>query len=111
MRIDIDTIGGVVVIDVPLESLDASNTQAFRDAVDTWIDDDKRVVFDMSQVTFVDSSGLGVLLSCLRELNAIGGDAKLCGMIDSVQKMFALVRMDRIFDIHPTRTEAVGSFS
>lgn len=111
MRIDIDTVGDVIIIDIPLESLDASNTNAFRDAVDTWIDEDKRIVFDLSHVTFVDSSGLGVLLSCLRDLNAMGGDAKLCGMINSVQQMFALVRMDRVFDIHPTRTEAIGSFS
>ena len=72
--------------------------------------EDAKVVFDMSTLRFVDSSGLGALLSCLRQLNSVGGDMNLCGMSKQVRALFELVRMHRIFDIFNTPEEAVRSF-
>jgi anti-sigma B factor antagonist len=65
------------------------------------------VVLDLSQVRFVDSSGLGSILSCLRQMNAKGGELNLCGITKQVRALFDLVRMHRIFDIYDTRDEAV----
>jgi anti-sigma B factor antagonist len=65
---------------------------------------------DLSHLRFVDSSGLGAMLSCLRQLNATGGDLKLCGMSKAVRAVFELVRMHRIFDIYDTRELAVSAF-
>ena len=64
----------------------------------------------LSHLRFVDSSGLGAMLSCLRQLNATGGDLKLCGMSKAVRSVFELVRMHRIFDIYDTREQAVSAF-
>ena len=50
------------------------------------------------------------MLSCLRQLNAAGGDLKLCGMSKAVRAVFELVRMHRIFDIYDTREQAVSAF-
>ncbi|MBI3736649.1 STAS domain-containing protein, partial [Candidatus Sumerlaeota bacterium] len=58
----------------------------------------------------LDSSGLGAILSCLRKLNSVGGDLKLCAMSKPVHTLFELVRMHKIFEIFPTRDEAVRSF-
>lgn len=110
MRIDIERIGGVSIIEIPGTTLDASNTEDFREAIDMCMQPDSRVVFDLHELQFVDSSGIGVLLTSLRELHSMGGDAKLCGMVDSVLNMFRLVRMDRVFDIHGTREEATAAF-
>ena len=110
MRIDIDSIGGISIIEIPGDTLDASNADDFRAAIDSCMIPNACVVFDLQELVFVDSSGIGALLSCLRELNAMDGDAKLCGMIDSVRNMFQLVRMERVFDIHGTREEATAAF-
>jgi anti-sigma B factor antagonist len=67
-------------------------------------------VIDLSRLRFVDSSGLGAFISCLRKLNAKGGDLKLCGMSKQVRAVFELVRMHRIFDIFGTREEALRAF-
>jgi len=66
-----------------------------------------KVVFDLRELRFVDSSGLGAILSCLRQLNAKGGDLKLCEMTKPVRALFELVRMHKIFDIYVTRGEAL----
>jgi anti-sigma B factor antagonist len=64
----------------------------------------------MSELKFVDSSGLGAILSCLRQQNASGGELKLCGMLKPVRALFELVRMHRIFDMYNTREEAIMAF-
>jgi len=69
-----------------------------------------KLVIDLGRLRFVDSSGLGAFISCLRKLNAKGGDLKLCGMQKPVRAVFELVRMHRIFDIYATREEAVRAF-
>ena len=69
-----------------------------------------KVVLDLSRLRFVDSSGLGAMLSCLRQLSAKHGDLKLCGMSKQVRAVFELVRMHRIFDISGTKEEAVHAF-
>ena len=69
-----------------------------------------KLVFDLSRLRFMDSSGLGAFISCLRKLNAKGGDVKLCSMSKQVRAVFELVHMHRIFDIFGTREEAVQAF-
>jgi anti-sigma B factor antagonist len=100
----------VRVFVVPGEHLDAGNTKQLKLAVAPFLEPNARVVFDMSRLTFVDSSGLGSILSCLRQLNAQGGDLKLCGMTRPVRALFELVRMQRIFEIFNTQEEAIGAF-
>jgi anti-sigma B factor antagonist len=69
-----------------------------------------KVVIDLSRVEFVDSSGCGALLSCLRQLGDRGGDLKLCGVQKNVERLFELVRMNRIIDIYPSKEEALKGF-
>jgi anti-sigma B factor antagonist len=101
----------VLVIELREDNLDASNVREFKDAVQAVMHERTRVVLDMSGVKFVDSSGLGALISCLRQLNARRGDFKLCGMSTTVRALFELMRMHRVFNIHETRQEAVRSYA
>ncbi len=102
---------GVLVIQVQEDNLDASNVRAFRDGMQALIKDKTRVVLDMSNLKFVDSSGLGALISCLRETNGRKGDFRLSNMSRSVLALFELMRMHRVFSIHETADGAVASFS
>lgn len=99
-----------MVVTVAGASLDASNAKAFKQEVVPLLAGPARVVFDMSQLQFVDSSGLGSLLSCLRQLHTTGGALKLCGMAQPVRSLFELVRMDKIFDIVDSKAEAIRAF-
>ncbi len=102
---------GVVAIEIPGPSLDASNAKDFKNEVSAFLTNEAKVIFDMQHLGFVDSSGLGSILSCLRQLNASGGDLKLCGMTKPVRALFELVRMHRIFDIYDTREQARSAFA
>ena len=101
----------VLVIELREDNLDASNVREFRDAVQSLMQEHTRVVLDMAGVKFVDSSGLGALISCLRQANGRKGDFRLCEMSRTVRALFELMRMHRVFTIHETRSDAVASFA
>ena len=106
-----DKVGDVGVVAVPVEELDASNAGEFKRDIAPVLEANTKLVLDLSRLRFVDSSGLGAFISCLRKLNAKGGDLKLCGMSKQVRAVFELVRMHRIFDIYRTKEEAVRAFA
>lgn len=110
MDIVVQQVDDVSVATVPLEELDAGNAADFKRDMAPVLDAHTRLVLDLSRLRFVDSSGLGAFISCLRKLNARGGDLKLCGMSKAVRAVFELVRMHRVFDILGTRDEAVRAF-
>lgn len=110
MEISVDSVDGVAVAAVPVDELDASNSTEFKRDIAPVLQAQNKLVLDLSQLRFVDSSGLGAMLSCLRQLSAKGGDLKLCSMSSQVRALFELVRMHRIFDIYGTKDEAIHAF-
>lgn len=110
MNMTVEKIGEVAVVVLPGKDLDAANTEQFKAAIAPVLKAHSKMVFDLGQVRFIDSSGLGAFLSCLRQLSTKGGELKLCGMSRQVYQTFELVRMHRIFDIYSTRNEAVKAF-
>jgi anti-sigma B factor antagonist len=105
-----EKIGEVTIVVLPGEQLDASNAKEFKRDMAPLLEPCRKVVFDLAELRFVDSSGLGAILSSLRQLNARGGDLKLCGMSKPVRALFELVRMHKIFEIHGTKDEALRAF-
>jgi anti-sigma B factor antagonist len=110
MEIRVERHNDVAVALLPVEELDAGNAAQFKTDVAAVLEANTKLVFDLSRVRFVDSSGLGALISCLRNMHASGGDLKLCAMSDQVRALFDLVRMHKVFDIYATREEAVRAF-
>lgn len=102
--------GSVTVLRIALDTLDAGNEKRFKKEVVSQLEPSSKVILDLSEVNFIDSSGLGVILSCYRHLHAGNGDLKLCCLNEQVHTLFELVRMHRIFDIHKTVEEALASF-
>ena len=111
MDIAVQQVGDVAVATIHANDLDAGNALDFRRDIAPVLDAHPRLVLDLSRLGFVDSSGLGAFISCLRKANAAGGDLKLCGLSKAVRAVFELVRMHRVFDIFPTRVEALRAFA
>lgn len=111
MEIPVDNVDGISVAVMPVDELDASNAPEFKRDIAPVLQSTTKLVLDLSRLRFVDSSGLGAMLSCLRQLSAKNGDLKLFGMTKQVRAAFELVRMHRIFDIAGTREEALHAFN
>jgi anti-sigma B factor antagonist len=102
--------GSVMIVVLVGAQLDAGTAAEFKCDITPVLDVHSQVVFDLSQLEFVDSSGLGAFLSCLRHVQAKGGDLKLCGLSQQVRMLFELVRMHRIFHIFDTCEAAIAAF-
>lgn len=110
MEVKLETVDDLAVIIIPGENLDATNAKEFKRDIFPAFEGRSKVIFEMSGLKFVDSSGLGALLSCLRSLNSSGGELKLCEMSTPVRALFELVHLHRVFDIYDTREEAIAVF-
>lgn len=111
MEIAVEKDGEVAVATIAATELDAGNASEFKRDMAPILETNLKVVLDLTRLRFVDSSGLGAFLSCLRKLNEKRGALKLCGMSKQVRAVFELVRMHRIIDMHATRPEAVSAFA
>lgn len=110
MEATVENIGAVTVVMAPGEFLDAHTANEFKPMMAPLLQASAKIVLDMSHVRFVDSAGLGTILSCLRQLHATGGQLKMCGLLKPVRALFELVRMHRIIEIYNTQEEAVKAF-
>ena len=68
-----------------------------------------QLVIDMIEVSYLDSSGIGVLVEVFRRTNAYGGQFKLSGVGQRVRSVFEITRLDKFFKIFPTVAEALAS--
>lgn len=97
-----------ILIAIESEHLDAGNAPEFKKLIQPHLDAKALVVVDMRALKFVDSSGLGAMLSCLRIMNNKQGQLMLIEMSKPVRALFELVRMHRIFAIYNTLEEALA---
>jgi anti-sigma B factor antagonist len=97
-----------VLVVRPMEnSLDATNIQEFKQHMGAWVQAGcKLIAFDLSEIEFIDSRGLGGIISVLKAIGS-GGNIALFGVDENVRTLFKLTRTDRIFSIVPNMSEAV----
>lgn len=110
MEIQTQTTGDVLVATPQTQTLMAGNVEEFRQSVLPLLEQPKKVAIDLHQVQFMDSSGVGAILSCLRLLDSHGGKLALFGMNKAVKGVFQITRMHRIIDGFDTRDEALHAF-
>lgn len=71
----------------------------------------RKIIVDLSDCEFIDSTFLGALVVTLKKISNIGGDLRLVGFQPAVHSMFELTRMYRVFEAYKTKEEAIKSFS
>ncbi|MFQ5752391.1 MAG: STAS domain-containing protein [bacterium] len=70
----------------------------------------KAILVDLEKVKYMDSSGIATLVEALQQVGKYGGKLKLTNLRDAVKDVFELSRLDKVFDIYPTLTEAKKDF-
>src|SRR4051794_3422798 len=68
----------------------------------------KQIVVDLSKVTYIDSSGLAVLIEAMQNMEAYGGHFALAGLQENVRPIFEIARLDQVFDIYADVDEALA---
>lgn len=81
--------------------------QALLDAVEAG---HRRLVVDLGDVPFIDSSGLASLISGLKAARQAGGDLRIARPTEQAQTVFQLTRLDRVLRAYPSIDEALASY-
>ncbi len=71
----------------------------------------KKIVVDLTDCEFIDSTFLGALVISLKKVTSLGGDLRLVGFQPAVNSMFELTRMYRVFETFKTKEDAILSFN
>ena len=106
-----DVINEILVITPPEIDLDASNSEEFKRNVTPLLDGYAIVVLDLQNIGFMDSAGLGAILSLYKKVRADNGEFRVYGMSKEVRALFDLVRMQRLFEICDNREIALRILS
>ncbi|MCV2887623.1 STAS domain-containing protein [Ruegeria aquimaris] len=99
--------GDTRIIAVNVERIDAAMAIQFKEDMRSETEaGPERVVLDLSQVKFIDSSGLGAIVAAMKQM---GGERRLelAGLTPVVDKVFRLTRMDTVFNLFATLDEAL----
>ncbi len=111
MIVRIEERSAAVLIEVKEERLDAHNSGELKTQMLNLFEEGRNnLVVDLREVRFVDSSGLGALVSGFKNASARNGNLKLSSLQPQVKSMFELTRLHRVFEIFPTSEEALSSF-
>lgn len=96
----------------PIQSrLDAKIALSFKEEVIALINEgNTKIILDLSGVDFVDSSGLGAIVTCLKILGR-KGELVISGVKNDVMTMFVLTRMDRVFQMFSTIGDATQALA
>lgn len=70
-----------------------------------------KVVIDLGNVEYLSSAGLGHLVGLLKRARGRESILKLCGLREAILELFEVMKLTKIFDIHPGAKEAVASFN
>jgi anti-sigma B factor antagonist len=110
MNMDIQHNQGITVISTD-ERLDAVVAPKLKEAVKQSVDQGRtKLVIDLGKTTFIDSSGCGALVACLRALVKNQGDMKIATPSPQAKALFELTRLHRVFEMFDDIEEATNAF-
>jgi len=107
MNFEQEKKGAVIIITLPGETFEAAMVESFNRSIAPVIEENIFVVFDLSNIRFLDSMGCGALLACHKKLNEKNGKMGLCCAQKQVKAIFQLMGFSQLFDVFGTRKEAV----
>ena len=110
LRIDESHSGNATIVSLK-GRLDASSSPSAETALSRLIESGERqIVVDMSELDYISSAGLRVMLASLKRLRDDSGRLVLVGLKPQIQNVFEIAGFQRIFTIYLTAEEAISSF-
>jgi anti-sigma B factor antagonist len=102
----------VTVIDAAGRITLGEGASAFRDIIrDLAAKGDKKLLLNLSEVSYIDSSGIGELVSGFTTVTNHGGTLKLVGLSKRVKDLLQITKLYTVFEAHDDEAEAIRSFS
>lgn len=110
MSFSVRSVGDATVVEVDGQLI-VGNRQDLKDKVLARLEEGARnFVIDFARTGYIDSSGLGVLVSVSKKIREAGGELRLASLSEDLQTLFELTKLDTLFQIRDDLEEALASF-
>ena len=103
--------GKIGVIEVKGSLVGGEETDELRNAVADYVEQgNKKLVIDLSKVTYLNSTAIGVLVSAHTTFSKNKGHVKLCGINKNINNIFVITKLTLVFDVMESREDAIKAF-
>jgi anti-sigma B factor antagonist len=101
----------VTVLDLGGKITIGEGSVSLRSAIRRLIEEGKKkILLNLAQVSYVDSSGIGELVSSFTTINREGGQLKLLNLTQKIQDLLAITKLLTVFDVYEDEQTALNSF-
>ena len=103
--------GNIAVVQVSGKLMGGDETKEVHENVKSLLADGlKKLVIDLSKVKWLNSQGLGTLISCLTSVRNAEGQLKIAGATEKVNSLFMITKLITVFDSYETTDRAIATF-
>ena len=111
MKIETRTVGDIKILDCSGRITLGEGTMVVRNAVRELLkDNDKKIILNLAEVNYIDSSGIGELVSTYTTVTSNGGQLKLLGLTKKIHELLAITKLLTVFEVFDEEQAALGSF-
>ena len=111
VKLNTRQIGDVNVVDVAGRITLGEGSSALRDSVREMVGKgQKKILLNLGEVSYIDSSGIGELVSAFTTVTNAGGQLKLLNLTKRVKDLLQITKLYTVFDVHDSEVSAVRSF-
>ena len=110
MSLHVTRQGDVVIVEIEGQLIVSNRQELKQRVLDEAEAGARKFLVDFGRTGYIDSAGLGVLVSLAKRLRELGGDLRLANLNDDLQTLFELTKLDTLFAIARTSEEALAAF-
>ncbi|MBN2243413.1 MAG: STAS domain-containing protein [Acidobacteria bacterium] len=111
MKIETRTVGDVKILDCSGRITLGEGTMVVRNTVRELVNaDNKKIILNLAEVNYIDSSGIGELVSTYTTVTNNGGQLKLLGLTRKIQELLAITKLLTVFQTYEEERKALESF-
>jgi anti-sigma B factor antagonist len=110
MGFEVGKEGDITVLDVEGQLIVGNRQELKQKVLEELENGERKFLIDFDRTGYIDSSGLGVLVSLSKKIREQGGELRLANLNEDLRTLFELTKLDTLFQISSSRDEALSSF-
>jgi anti-sigma B factor antagonist len=110
MSLHVSHQANVVIVEIEGQLIVSNRQELKQRVLDEAEAGARKFLVDFGRTGYIDSAGLGVLVSLAKRLRELGGDLRLANLNDDLQTLFELTKLDTLFQIADSRERALETF-
>jgi anti-sigma B factor antagonist len=110
LKLSVRNVDGIAIVDASGRIVFGDESASLRETVKKLILENKRIVLNLGEVTYIDSGGLGTLVALYTTARSAGGTIKLASLTKRVGDLLQVTKLLTVFDVYDNEKQALDSF-